>query len=158
MATDDLRRLPIAHLLRLDASLRDELMRRGISRTASNFGGELSEHLALRVYGGELSPPATAAFDLTDARGRRIQVKSRTLPPGDQRPFTFTSLDFHLAVCLRFDRETNRLEWAREFHPRELQALTTKHASGLRLSTCRASENGHDVSAAFHAAFEGMEP
>lgn len=157
MAPDDLQRLSVGDLLRLEASVRNEFLRRGISRTASSLGGELGEHLAQRVYGGELSPPATAAFDLIDVQGRRIQVKSRTLPHGDQRSFTFKSLNFDLAVCLRFDRETNGLEWAHEFGPSELQALTAKHSTGLRLSTRRALENGHDVSTEFRRALEDID-
>ena len=123
MSPDDLQHLPFSELLRLEASLRHEFARRGIARTASSFGGELAEHLALRVYGGDLSTPATAAFDLIDAQGRRVQVKSRTLPSAEQRIISFKSLDFDLAVCLRFDRETNGLEWAREFHPAEIKSL-----------------------------------
>lgn len=152
----DLQRLTLSDLLRLDAELHGELMRRGISRTASDLGGELGEYLAQRVYGGELSPPGTAAFDLTDAQGRRVQVKSRTLPPGHQRHFAFDSLDFDLAVCLRFDRDTNRLEWAREFGPSELYALLTAHKDGPRLPTGRASKNGADVTAAFRFVLAGM--
>lgn len=157
MSPDDLQRLPVGDLLRLEASLRHELARRGISRTATGFGGELAEHLAQRVYGGDLSTPATAAFDLIDAAGRRIQVKSRTLPPGDQRHFAFKSLDFDLAVCLRFDRKTNDLEWAREFRPSEIRSLASDHKDGPRLSTSRASDHGQDATDAFRAALDGMD-
>ncbi|WP_309082205.1 hypothetical protein [Zhihengliuella sp.] len=156
MSPDDLQRLAMADLLRLEASLRHEVARRGISRTATALGGELAEHLAQRVYGGDLSAPATAAFDLIDAQGRRVQVKSRTLPPGEQRHFAFKSLDFDLAVCLRFDRKTNGLEWAREFRPSEIRSLASDHADGLRLSTRRASEHGQDLTDAFRTALDGM--
>lgn len=157
MSPYDLQRLSVGDLLRLEASVGDELMRRGVSRTASSLGGEVSEHLALQVYGGELSPPSTASFDLVDLNGRRIQVKSRTLPSDDERFFAFKSLDFDLAVCLRFDRKSNDLEWAREFSPSELQTLGTRHAKGLRLPTRRAYLNGRDASAPFRAALEAME-
>lgn len=44
MSNDDLQRLPVGDLLRLEAALRNELARRGISRTATGLGGELAEH------------------------------------------------------------------------------------------------------------------
>lgn len=84
-------------------------------------------------------------------------MKSRTLPPGKPRHFGFKSLDFDLTVCLRLDRETNGLEWAREFRPSEIRSLASDHEDGPRLSTRRASEYGQDVTAAFRAALDGID-
>jgi len=90
-----------------------ELKQRGLGRTTQVLG-ELGERLALDVYGGTLETPNAPDIDLVDAAGRRIQVKARELPAGARRPFPFESMDFDIAVCIRFDRATFHLDWARE--------------------------------------------
>jgi hypothetical protein len=152
----DLAALPLSELLNLHARIQREFGRRGVSRTSGPIQGEVGEGLALSVYGGTLPPPGTRAHDLIDAEGRLIQVKTRTLPPGVTRMFQFDSLDFDLAVCMRFDRETNALDWAREYDVEELRSLVSPHADGPRLPMGRATANGRDVTATFRAAYEAL--
>lgn len=112
--------------------------------------------MALAVYGDTLPPPGTKDYDLIDAQGRLIQVKTRTLPKGDQRIFQFHSLDFDIAVCVRFDRDSNELEWAREFDHSELRALVSPHTQGPRLPMGRAHANGRDITSTFRAAYDAL--
>lgn len=152
----DLEALSLSALFDLHARVQGEFGRRGVSRTSGSIQGEVGEGLALAVYGGTLPPPGTKAYDLTDAQGRLIQVKTRTLPKGDNRIFQFHSLDFDLALCVRFDRETNDLDWAREYDVEELRSLVSPHTQGPRLPMARAKANGRDVTATFRAAYDDL--
>jgi hypothetical protein len=148
--------LPLSELFDLHARVQHEFDRRGVSRTSGPLQGEVGEGLARAVYGGMLHLPGTRAYDLTDAQGRLIQVKTRTLPLGKTRIFQFDSLDFDLAVCIRFDRATNELDWAREFDVAELRTLVSPHAEGPRLPMGRAKANGCDVTSTFRAAYDSL--
>ena len=148
----DVSGLTVSELRALERSIRLELERGAGLRTTGPLVAALAETLALRVYGGSLMPPSTAAYDLIDPQGRRIQVKARELPRGDQRFFQFKSLDFDMALCLRFQRETGSLEWAREFDVSELRELVRTHASGPRLPAGHARHHGFDVTAPFRDA------
>lgn len=150
----DLESKSLSELLTLYADIQAEFQRRGVSRTAGSVQGEVGEKLALMVYGGTLPPPGTKAYDLIDAAGRRIQAKTRTLPRGDDRMFQFHSLDFDVAVCIRFERESGRLDWAREYDANELRTLVSPHAAGPRLPMGRAKAHGKDVTATFRSAYE----
>lgn len=152
----DLEELSLSDLFDLHARIQREFARRGVSRTSGAIQGEVGEGLALAVYGGTLPPPGTKAYDLIDAHGRLVQVKTRTLPRGDQRIFQFHSLDFDIAVCIRFDRDSHELEWAREFVNSELRSLVTPHAQGPRLPMGRAHANGRDVTSPFRAAYDAL--
>lgn len=152
----DLEALSLSELFDLHARIQREFSRRGVARTSGAIQGEVGEGLALAVYGGTLPPPGTKAYDLVDAQGRLVQVKTRTLPTGDQRIFQFHSLDFDIAVCIRFDRDSNEIEWAREFDSSELRALVSPHAQGPRLPMGRAHANGRDVTPAFRAAYDAL--
>ena len=152
----DLEELSLSELFDLHARIQREFARRGVSRTSGAIQGEVGEGLALAVYGGTLPPPATKPYDLIDAQGRLIQAKTRTLPKGDQRIFQFHSLDFDIAVCIRFDRDSNELEWAREFDNSELRSLVSPHAQGPRLPMARAHANGRDVTSTFRAAYHAL--
>ncbi|WP_404433902.1 hypothetical protein LG299_05190 [Microbacterium lacus] len=161
MAKFDLEALPVSELFDLHARVLRELGRRGIPRTSGSIQGEVGEGLALAVYGGTLPPPGTKAYDLTAADGRLIQVKTRTLPKGDDRMFQFHSLEFDLALCIRFDRDSHHLDWAREYDVEELRTLVSPHAQGPRLPMGRAKTNGRDVTSTLRAAYDvlrGTEP
>lgn len=146
----------LSELLDLHARIQREFGRRGVSRTSGAIQGELGEGLALAVYGGSLPPPGTAAYDLTDAHGRLVQVKTRTLPKGQHRTFQFRNLDFDLALCIRFDRDSDRLDWAREYEVGELQSLVSCHSQGPRLPMARAEANGRDVTTRFRVAYDTL--
>lgn len=152
----DMGALTLTELLELQARLGREIARRGAVRSSGSIQGEIGEALALAVYGGVLAPPRAKGYDLIDVHGRRIQVKTRTLPKGDDRIFQFSSIDVDLAVCIRFDRETNALDWAREYTREELREIVSPHAQGPRLPMGRARRNGTDVTAKFHSADEAI--
>ena len=157
MADIDLQALTLPNLLALHVDVQREFQRRGVSRTAGSIQGEVGERLALMVYGGTLPPPGTKAYDLVDTAGRKIQVKTRTLPRGDDRMFQFHSLDFDVAICVRFQRETGKLDWAREYAIGDLRGLVSPHAAGPRLPMGRAKQNGKDVTATFRVAYETLQ-
>lgn len=153
--------LTLSELLHLQSRIGHEIVRRGVSRTSGSIQGEIGETLALAFYGGVLPPPGTKGYDLTDALGRKIQVKTRTLPRGVHRIFQFNSevvdsTDFDLALCIRFDRETSELDWAREYTKEELLGLLSPHKQGPRLPTGRAEQNGTDVTAKIRLAYEAL--
>ena len=156
MTEPDLEALAFSELFDLHARIQREFGRRGVSRSSGAIQGEVGEGLALAVYGGTLPPPGTRAYDLTDAQGRLVQVKTRTLPQGKTRMFQFGSLDFDLAVCIRFDRETNALDWAREYDVEKLRMLVSPHAHGPRLPMGRAKVSGRDVTDTFRAAYDAL--
>jgi len=145
-----------AALLAEMGTITTELKRRGLGRT-DQVVGELGERLALDVYGGVLEPPSAPDIDLVDAGGRRIQVKARELPAGDQRLFQFSSMNFDVAVCIRFDRETFHLDWAREITVEEFAEIHATHKAGPRLFGARAARAGIDVTEQFQAALVALE-
>lgn len=81
------------------------------------------------------------------------------LPTGAQRHFQFRNdqLDFELAVCLRFNRATFELEWAREFSRAEIEDLSTEHEKGPRLRTGKAFKNGKDRTELFRSALASLD-
>ena len=156
MTDFDLEALALSELFYLHARIQREFGRRGVARTSGAIQGEVGEGLALAVYGGTLPPPGTKAYDLTDEQGRLVQVKTRTLPKGNDRMFQFHSLDFDIALCIRFDRDSNGLDWAREYDAEELGSLVSPHAQGPRLPMGRARANGRDVTVIFRAAYDAL--
>lgn len=156
-------RVPLADLMArrralLDevAAITSEVRRRGLART-DNLVGELGERLALMVLGGKLAPPSTKSIDLVDALGRQVQVKARDLPRGDQRLFQFSSLDFDVALCLRFDRATFTLDWARLLTAEQAREIATSHAAGPRITGARMRDAGTDMSAEVRAAWVRLQ-
>lgn len=145
-----------AALLSELTTIATELKRRGLSRT-DNVVGEVGERLAHQVYGGTLEDTNARDIDLVDTSGRRIQVKVRQLPAGVRRPFRFSSLDFDVAVCIRFDRATFHLDWAREITVEEFAEIYSMHKEGPRLTMPRASHAGRDVTEQFRAAWVILE-
>lgn len=134
-----------------------ELGRRGISRTSGPIVGELGEKLAHEIYGGDLATPGQAAVDLVAADGQLVQVKARALPAGDQRFFSFKSFDFDIALCIRFDRATYDVEWAREFTAAEVESLSSAQRSDWRLRTGVAATSGRDRTSDVRTAFQRLD-
>jgi hypothetical protein len=124
----------------------------GLART-DNLVGELGEYLALQVYGGALASTSARDIDLIGADGRRVQVKTRALPADDLRVYDFASLDFDVAVCIRFEIPTFTLKWAREFTTAALEAVATARPAGVRVTGARARDNGDDVTLSFQKAW-----
>jgi hypothetical protein len=154
--SDDFGNMTVTELLRVRISVDAELVRRGISRTSGPIIGELAERLAVDVYGGELAAPGRAAVDLIAGDGRRVQVKARALPRGDHRFFSFKSLDFDLALCIRFDRATYDIDWARQFTSEDVRRLASRQKTDWRLRTGVASTAGVDVTPSLRSALVAL--
>jgi len=157
MVSIDATAMSLQELLASRIAIDSELTARGISRTSGSLAGELAERLALAVYGGELVPPAYSAIDLIAADGRRVQVKARALPAGDQRFFSFKSLDFDVALCVRFDRASFEVEWAREYTAAEVESSASRQKEDWRLRTGRASATGSDLTEVVRAAYLALD-
>lgn len=74
---------PTQELLRLYAQILTELLRRGVVRSRNAPAGDLAELLVARAYSGDLAPLSEKSWDV-DAGGRKLQVKSRVIDPGQQ--------------------------------------------------------------------------
>jgi hypothetical protein len=146
------RRAALLQELRLIAA---SLKARGLGRT-DHVIGELAERLALSVYGGALEAVSARDIDLVDRAGRRIQVKARELPPGVTRPYRFSSRDFDVAVCIRFNRATFAIEWVREISKDEFLEIASPYGSGWQASTERVSRTGENVTSQFCQAWESL--
>jgi hypothetical protein len=61
--------------------------------------------LVWRAFGGKIEPNSTKSHDVTDALGRRLQVKARLISPtptaGQLQTSVFRSWDFDLAVLVQ---------------------------------------------------------
>ena len=75
----DLTQLTLGQLLQIEAGLRHELIRRGVSRTGNNPCGDFAEYLASHVFGWKLNSNSETGFDAIDAEGQRIEIKARRL-------------------------------------------------------------------------------
>lgn len=144
-----------AELLSEVKAITAEVRRRGIART-DNFIGEVGERLVVTVLGGQLLPTSAKDIDLIDGEGRRVQVKVRELPSGVTRRFTFGSLEFDSAVCIRFDRATLALDWGREIDVQTVRGLATQYHGEYRLSESRARSAGRDLTDPLRRAWETM--
>ena len=104
------------------------------------------ERAVADAYGGRLLPPGTKSADVLDSDGRRIQVKTRSLPPGQTRFWQFRDFDFDLTVVIWLDRLTGDVVFARELTRTEVESVVIAHPSGgWRLRMGRARSVGADV-------------
>ena len=69
----------IPELLALHAALLEELRRRGVLRSENNPTGDLAEYLFCISGGWQQNSNSKKAFDATDLRGTRYQIKGRRL-------------------------------------------------------------------------------
>jgi hypothetical protein len=81
------------------------LRERGVIRTGNAPSGDYAEWLVWRAFGGTIEPNSTKSHDVTDADGRRLQVKARLVsePPtsGQLQTSVFRSWDFDFAVLVQ---------------------------------------------------------
>lgn len=107
--------------------MRDECMIRG----HGSVPGELAESLVARFYGGTLSPPSTADFDVLTPTGRKIQVKAlRYSQPGRSSVGSFTRpVAFDELAVVRFEYDMRvRDALLLDAH---LLRVSTEHDAGL---------------------------
>lgn len=156
---DTLAGVSTAELLGRYAEILAELRSHGVVRTGNAPLGDYAEHVALRVYGGELAPNSAKSFDILSAHGRRIQVKARTLSPTTSPSAVFSafrSFDFDVASFAVFDAVTYRLMWAREMSPEQVESRSrwSEHIRGRLLRISIVEREGVDVTDAYRAAIE----
>lgn len=158
LSLGDLGGASIAELVSWRNQIDAELKARGHVRTASSMVGEIMERVVADAYMGELAQPGARSADVVLPDGRRIQVKTRSLPPGDLRHWAFGDLDFDLAVVIKLDRDTADIDWARELSQDEVGVLARPHGQdGLRLRMAAARSAGRDVTYRLREAYSALE-
>ena len=79
MPSVNLAPLTTRELLKLYASLLDELRSRDVLRSANNPLADYAEGLCARAMGWTLVPKSTAGYDATDAEKRKFEIKARRI-------------------------------------------------------------------------------
>ncbi len=80
----NLKNLGIKALLRLQASITDELKDRKVVRTKNNPLGDYTEWLVGKALELELQPNSKAGYDGIDRNGVRVQIKGRRVTPDNK--------------------------------------------------------------------------
>ena len=75
----DLGNLEIKELLKLQATVIDELKKRGVVRTRNNPVGDYTEWLVAKSLCLELADNSAAGYDAIDEKGARYQIKGRRI-------------------------------------------------------------------------------
>lgn len=157
----DLSDFSVKNLLQLEAGVVTELRGRGLVRTNNKPLGDIAEQIVLAARGGFLEPNSTKSHDVTDSKGRRIQVKAMgRRSAGRSGQFSsFRSFDFDTAVFLVFEANTFDLALAREVTASDIEAVASysAHTNG-RAATLRQIENlGLDVFHEMKIAYEALD-
>ena len=71
--------LTVPELLLLHTRIGDEMRRRGVTRSANNPTGDLSEYLFCKAFGWQQAGNSHANIDAVAADGTRYQVKGRRI-------------------------------------------------------------------------------
>ncbi|MFD6073136.1 hypothetical protein [Amycolatopsis lurida] len=126
-------------------------------RTRNAPRGDYAEHLAQRVYGGELAPNSVKSYDQLAADRSRIQVKARAVGADTRAGAVFSafrSFDFDVAVLIAFDSDTYAVLQAREVPAADLKAAgrQSEHINGRLIPISTGLRLGVDVTDKFHAA------
>lgn len=145
---------PTSDLLSQYAQILAELRARGVVRTSNAPLGDYAEHMALSVYGGALAPNSAKSYDLTDADGRTIQVKARTVSASTSPSAVFSvfrSFDFSVATLLVLDSRTYAVKSAHEMDPEQVRAASrwSEHVRGHLLPVGAPAQVGVDVTDLF---------
>ncbi|MCC9195329.1 hypothetical protein QNO08_03140 [Arthrobacter sp. zg-Y820] len=153
----DLKGMTLSELLQLRNAIDIEIAARGHTRTASSLAGELIERTVSVAYSGELVKVGSKSVDVVTGNGRRLQVKTRSLPRGDLRHWAFSNFDFDAAIVVAVDRETLTVDWARELSSNEVRTLARPHATdGWRLGMATGRSEGIDVTDPLRRAFQKL--
>jgi hypothetical protein len=76
---EDFEGKPTSELLKMHASIMEELRTRNILSSANNPTGDLAEYLFCAAFGWDQASNSVKGFDATDAAGVRYQVKGRRM-------------------------------------------------------------------------------
>ncbi|WP_426937426.1 hypothetical protein ACQE2J_08205 [Brevibacterium sp. LE-L] len=157
----DLRSLRVKDLLQLEASIVSELRNRGLVRTNNKPLGDIAEQVVLRARGGSLAPNSTKSHDITDPRGRRLQVKAMgKRSAGRSGRFSpFRSFDFDAAIFLVFGAEEFDLVLAREVSGNEIETVArySPHTNGRQPTLRQVEGLGTDVTAEMGSAYDALD-
>lgn len=125
--------LSVHDLFRAHGEILTELSHRQVIRTRS-LVGDVGEYLAAGMYGVALAAPVTAAYDLTDGSGRRIQVKTRAFAtdPGSRRFNGLEDGGFDTVLFLALDPATFEPFRAREVPAARVGELLAARPRGLK--------------------------
>ncbi len=74
-----LREMTVAEILALHVQIGEELRARGVSRSANNPVGDLSERLFCSAFGWEQAPNSERGYDARDSNKIRYQIKGRRI-------------------------------------------------------------------------------
>ncbi len=154
-------RLSVKELLRLEASIVTEFRHRGLVRTNNKPLGDIAEQVVLAARGGVLEPNSMKSHDVTDATGRKIQVKAMGgRMAGQGGKFSpFRSFDFDTAVFLVFSGDTFELAIAREVTPDEIEAVArySAHTNGRQPTLRQIQGLGVDVTGEMQQAYASLD-
>lgn len=157
MTQVDLKDMSLRELLALRNAIDSEITMRGYTRTASSLAGELLERTVAAAYSGQLVQVGTKSVDVMARDGRRLQVKTRSLPRFELRHWAFSDFDFDAAIVVAVDRTTFMIDWARELSNDEVRTLARPHAAdGWRLRMAAAKSAGVDVTDPLLRAFQEL--
>lgn len=125
--------LSVHDLLRVPHEVLEELRRREIVR-GRNVTGDIGEYLAAAMYNVERAAPGTAGFDLVDAAGLRIQVKTRAfaINPSIIRYNGLDAGGFDAVLFLALDPVTFEPFRAREVSSTRVKELMAVQPGGLK--------------------------
>ena len=77
MGNPQFKTMEVLELLACYAQTIDELLSRGIVRSANSPVSDYAEHLVCNALSLEAAPPSTQGFDATDNKGVRYEIKAR---------------------------------------------------------------------------------
>lgn len=125
--------LSVHDLLRVPHEVLEELRRRGIIR-GRNVTGDIGEYLAAAMYKVERAAPGTPGYDVADAAGLRIQVKTRAFStnPSIRRYGGLEDGGFDAVLFLALDPVTFEPFRAREVSAARIKELMSVHPGGLK--------------------------
>ena len=117
----DLSKYSVKKLLRLHASVINELIRRKIVRTRNNPVGDYTEWLVSKTLGLELIKSSASGYDATNKVGTRFQIKGRQVMThkAPRQLSAIRELDaknFDYLIAVIFDSEFNVIEAVRVPH------------------------------------------
>ena len=126
-------------LLRIQASVVNELQHRGVVRTKNNPLGDYTEWLVANSLQLELEANSKAGYDGTDKNGARYQIKGRRVTAKNKSRQlgvirNYESKDFDILIAVIYNEDFNVIEAVSI--PHEVissYARFTKHANGHML-------------------------
>lgn len=149
--------MSLNELLALRNAIDKEITCRGHTRTSSSLAGELIERTVSVAYKGKLADVGNKSVDVIASDGRKLQVKTRSLPKGDLRHWAFRDFNFDAAVVVAVDRATLTIDWARELTSAEAGTIAKPHSTdGWRIRMASARNYGKDVSEKLQRAFREL--